>query len=455
MVVVGSGGRPRWARWAAVRSAYGWERRPSASVTAAALARTAGSRVIGEFAREARSARLAASSAATAPVPRASPLARGDDLPGLLLGEGEPAQDLRVDVPLGRGVDRHVEQGAGSGHVDPVGEAEERAEGGQGLLEVVDPDVAAVHHAGDEPLAGQAPDRGQRVEVRGCRAGEVERQSVDRGLRQNRQGVAEPIEVGGHQQPGAVGEGAEVAVGASGGVELGPGAVLDEGGLVELHPLRPGGAQVGQHLGVDGQQAVQEGQRFEVRGHAGCGLGQQEVGDRADQHGAGGVAEGEGLLELGDLLVGVGREDGVGAELRHQVVVVRVEPLGHFEGGHVLGATGHREVPVEGVGGHGLTVPPGDGADHDTGVQDVVVVREVAGRHLVDAGVDQPPPGRPAQVRRGLPEGVGADTALPVTLDGLLQLPVGALAGEAVHGGACCRGCGLRCHGNLLREMTP
>jgi hypothetical protein len=31
MVVVGSRGRPRWARWAAARSAYGWARRASAS----------------------------------------------------------------------------------------------------------------------------------------------------------------------------------------------------------------------------------------------------------------------------------------------------------------------------------------------------------------------------------------------------------------------------------------
>lgn len=51
------------------RSSYGWERRPSASVTAAALDLTAGSWVIGEFAREVRSARLVASSVTMASVP--------------------------------------------------------------------------------------------------------------------------------------------------------------------------------------------------------------------------------------------------------------------------------------------------------------------------------------------------------------------------------------------------
>ncbi|CAM5692958.1 hypothetical protein SMICM304S_03950 [Streptomyces microflavus] len=76
IVVVGSSGRPRWARWATVRSAYGWERRPSASVIAAVRARTAGSRVMAASAREARSARLAASSAAMASVPPDRPRAR-------------------------------------------------------------------------------------------------------------------------------------------------------------------------------------------------------------------------------------------------------------------------------------------------------------------------------------------------------------------------------------------
>ncbi len=76
MVVVGSRGSRSRSRWATARSGYGWGRRASASVTAAVLARTAGSRVSGESAREARAARLAAISAPIAPVPSASPLAR-------------------------------------------------------------------------------------------------------------------------------------------------------------------------------------------------------------------------------------------------------------------------------------------------------------------------------------------------------------------------------------------
>lgn len=75
------------------------------------------------------------------------------------------------------------------------------------------------------------------------------------------------------------------------------------------------------------------------------------------------------------------------------------------------------------------TVPCGDGADHDAGVQDVVVVREITGRHVVDAGLGELLPGSAAQFGGGPPEGVRVDAALPVALDGLLQFTVPTLAG--------------------------
>ena len=337
----------RCARWAAARSAYGCERRPSASVTAAARARTAGSWVSGGPDREDRSARLAASSAAMESVPWARPRARVTISRGLLPGEGEPAGDLRVDVALGGGVQRDVQQRAGGGDVDPVGEAEQGAQRGQRLLEVVDPDVAAVDDAGHQPLAGQPADRRQVAEVGGRGAGEVQRQAVDGRLGQYRQRVAQPVEVGGDQQLRAVGERAEIAVGAGGGVQHGGGAVLDQRRFVQLHPVGAGRPQIGEHLGVDGQQPVQQRQRVEVGGDTGRGLGQQEVGDRPDEDRAGGESEREGFRQLGDLLGGVRGEDRVRPQLRDQIVVVGVEPLGHLQRRHVLGAARHREVAVQ------------------------------------------------------------------------------------------------------------
>lgn len=142
----------------------------------------------------------------------------------------------------------------------------------RGLLVVVDPDVAAVDDAGDQPLAGQPAGGREIVEVARTGLGEVEGEAVDGGLGEDGERLAEPPEVGGDQQLGPVGESAEVAVGAGGGVQLGRGAVLDEGGLVQLDPLGAGRPQVGEDLGVHGQQTVQQGQRLEAVGHTGAAL---------------------------------------------------------------------------------------------------------------------------------------------------------------------------------------
>jgi hypothetical protein len=68
------------------------------------------------------------------------------------------------------------------------------------------------------------------------------------------------------------------------------------------------------------------------------------------------------LAQLGDLLGGVGREDGVRTQLGHQMVVVGVEPLRHLQRRRVLGAARHREVAVQRVGLDGGAVAFGDRA---------------------------------------------------------------------------------------------
>lgn len=122
-----------------------------------------------------------------------------------------------------------MEQGARGRHIDPVGQTQQGAEGGRGLLQVVHPDVAAVDHARDQALAGEAAHGGEGVQVGGGRLGEIESETVDRSLGQHRQRVAEPVEVRGDQDLRPVREGAERSAGARRGVQLGRGAVLDEG----------------------------------------------------------------------------------------------------------------------------------------------------------------------------------------------------------------------------------
>lgn len=81
--------------------------------------------------------------------------------------------------------------------------------------------------------------------------------------------------------------------------ESGRGTVLHERRFVQLHPLGTRGAQVGQDLGVDGQQTVQQRQRLEVVRDTGGGLGRQQVRDGSHQHRPRGEPEREGLPQPG------------------------------------------------------------------------------------------------------------------------------------------------------------
>ena len=137
-------------------------------------------------------------------------------------------------------------------------------------------------------------------------------------------------------------------------------------------------------------------------------------------------------------LVGVERERRVRADLRHQVVVVGVEPLRHLQRRDVArcrapwrssGRAALRRVDVR----HRVSVPVRDRRRASTRCP-------ARGRRARSrwsgprrarrrASCRQPARRRPAAASREL---VGVDAAGPVGLDGLLQLPVVALARVAV-----------------------
>jgi hypothetical protein len=313
---------------------------------------------------------------------------------------------------------------AGGGDDHLAGQAEQGGQGRQGALEVVDPDVAAVDHPGDQGPVADAAGRGQQVQVAGAAPGQVEADAVDRRAGQHPEGVAQVVEVAGDEQSGPGRGAAQAVVGAAEGVELGGGAVLDEGGLVELHPLGPGRLQLVEQLGVDLQQRVEQAEAVEPRPGLRPGpLGQQQEGDRAEQDRPGGDAQLPGLGQLGQGLgVGGQAELDPGPELGDQVVVVGVEPLGHLHGGGVLAPPGHGEVGVE-VNGSGLPVALGDGADQDAGVEHLVVQREVVRGDLAEPGVAQECPGLAAQLPGRRLQLLGRDPPGPVALGGGLQLP--------------------------------
>ena len=231
------------------------------------------------------------------------------------------------------------------------------------MLELVDPHVAAVDDPGKQPLVLEAALVGDQLDVLGALAlhdpvevgassMEVEPDALDREIAQHAVGVADVVEVGLDADPGALVDLAQLLVGEPQRVELALGAVLDEAGLVELHPGRALPGEALDHLAVDLEQLLEQAQAVEVLGRPVGGLAEQQEGDRPDDHRH--RVDPQLLHRLGVLVEGLRgrqREARLGPELGDDVVVVGVEPLGHLHRGDIhaalLAAARHREVGVE------------------------------------------------------------------------------------------------------------
>ncbi len=113
-------------------------------------------------------------------------------------------------------------------------------------------------------------------------------------------------------------------------------------------------------------------------------LGQSEQRDGADEGRTDGVTGGAGLLDAAKRALGARDKDGAVGDLRDEVVVVRVEPLGHLERGLGIIAASEGEFLGEG----NLFVGAED-SDGERGLEHVVVDSAVSGDGvvLVQAGV--------------------------------------------------------------------
>ncbi len=134
-----------------------------------------------------------------------------------------------------------------------------------------------------------------------------------------------------------------------------------------------------QQLDVGGQQSRQHDlQRILQLGEA-----QQRHRTQHDGHGA--VAEqGLGAADLFQI-VNKGRcRFHTLRNLRHKIVVVGVEPLGHFQGGHVLDAPRHGKIA-----GQSGQAPEAvrDQIEAHGPIEHVIVERRIADADVVDAGV--------------------------------------------------------------------
>ena len=141
------------------------------------------------------------------------------------------------------------------------------------------------------------------------------------------------------------------------------------------------------------------------------------------------MAERLGFLVLVDRLGGRQREDLPLAEFRHHVVIVGVEPLGHLLRGHAVTGVMHMAVRT-GLGAafraarhrkigrerHATASPAVDvrnGADHRTGVEHMIVQREIVGRDDAHPARLLACPVGGTQLSRGCEQGFLIDLARP------------------------------------------
>ena len=258
-------------------------------------------------------------------------------------------------------------------------------QGSQGFFQVAAPHVSAVDHAqGQHLVRWQAVEDG-RVLVR--RTHQVDMQAIHRKVGSQAKVFFQAAEVSGHQffQRVAL----DQVIGALKSVLPVLGQIERQDWLVDLHPLNAQFGQALEYLAIQRQQSLEQVELVEV---SALGLAQPQIGQRADHHGLDAVPQVEGFLDLFEELVPRQVELLIDAELRHQVVIVGVEPLGHLLGmgtaaAAVTDATGHGEQGMQ----RGLAIrraePLRDHTEHQRMGQHLVVPGEITDRQQVDTGL--------------------------------------------------------------------
>ncbi len=240
--------------------------------------------------------------------------------------------------------------------------------------------------------------------------------------------VAQVAKIGRQANPELLRSRAQARAGRLQGVQRFLGQIESQHGLVDLHPIGPGMGEPPEHLFVDEQYLVEQREQLELRPAA---LAQQQKRERSQQHGPGVDAQGRRLAELVD---GLGRRElelHARFELGHDVVIVRVEPLGHIQGRDLLGASRHGEVRRQVERPARPPEPLRHGPEHGCRVEHVVVEREVVGGHVVDAQRLLQSPVLPAEGSGRRLKFLGIEVPLPILFDRSLQLASATDPGKA------------------------
>ena len=211
--------------------------------------------------------------------------------------------------------------------------------------------------------------------------------------------------------------------------------------LVELHRFGAGIGERSDQLPVDGEHPAEQRQAIGPPIVGSIQLGQQQERHRAEQHRPGVDTRRRGLGELRQRFGGAGTDERcqlemlVHRQLRHDVVVVGIEPLGHLERGDrgvvEPATTCSGEVAGQIDAAFGRAVALRQGAKPDRGIEHVVVQRKVIGRDQLDSGVALKRPVPTPKLGSSRKQLLLSGVAPPVPLQGSLQLALGTHPGKA------------------------
>ena len=309
-------------------------------------------------------------------------------------------------------------------------------EGGESGGEIGGPDIAAVDDTRDEDLAGRKTVLDDAIDLLRP-AHEVEADAIDREREECVPGGIDAVEVGLDDELALAPGSGQRLVGRRECRDLGGADIGDEDRFVKLDPTGTGGGQFFDDLDVDREHAVEQGEWVEAWL---VSLGKGEERDWTDEDDLAGDAR---LLCLVDHDEGFGAAEGklrFRTEFGDDVVIVGVEPLGHFHGGDGTFAgtpAGHGEVGVHTDLVFVVAVAFGAGSEQTQGVEDLVVKGEVVDGDQVKAGLLLGSPAGAVDVASGGKQVSRFGLAGPKRFEGFLQFAVLADPGIAGDGGDC------------------
>ena len=170
---------------------------------------------------------------------------------------------------------------------------------------------------------------------------------------------------------------------------MGGPAVGDQARFVQLHPIGSGIGQGSEDPPIGGDHVIQAFQRVKACWCAVLGFGQQQVGDRADEDRAQCPAGAAVFGDQGGQGVGQRGEGRLRTDFGDEVVVVGIEPFGHFQWLAFGIPAGQGEVAgrIDGAVRAGqIGKTGGQRPQCHGGVQDLVVEGEVRGDGGVGGG---------------------------------------------------------------------